>query len=142
MIQYSVIHSIDSFPRWEEILAVALGLANEFSVVFPNGDYDPENPLVNGKPEFEALPDLKAERWPNMENSTILFGRLNDSVRKIILAFNNQHPDKDSSYLWHYSLYRNGIELMNVQDFTVCLLDLDTELTDSLDSLQIQWRDD
>ncbi|WP_142827951.1 hypothetical protein [Planococcus soli] len=142
MIKFWVIQSIDSFPRWEEILAVALSLANEFSVVFPNGDPDPENPLVNGKPEFESLPDLKVGRWPDMENSSIYFGSLDDAIRKLMMEFNRQNPEQDFSYLWHYTLYRNGIELLNVQDFTVCLMDLDTELTDSLEKLQIDWRDD
>lgn len=141
MIKFSVIQSIDTFPRWEEILAVALGLANEFTVVFPNGDYDPENPLLNGKPEIKSLPDLKVGRWPNMEHSSIYFGSLDDSIRKLMMELNRQNSDKDFSYLWHYSLYRNGIELLNVQDFTVCLLDLDTELTACLEKLQIDWRD-
>lgn len=141
MIKFSVIQNIDSFPRWEEILAVALGLANELSVVFPNGDSDPENPLLNGKSEFESLPDLKMGHWPNMQDSSIYFGSLTDSIRKLMMEFNRQNPDKDFTYLWHYSLYRNGIELLNVQDFTVCLMDLDTELTANLDKLQIEWQD-
>ncbi|MBT2571704.1 hypothetical protein [Planococcus sp. ISL-110] len=58
------------------------------------------------------------------------------------MEFNRQHPDKEDSYLWHYSLYRNGIELLNVQDSTLCLLDLDTELTTCLEKLKIEWRDD
>lgn len=142
MNDFTVISNIDSFQRWDMLLTVALNLADEFCVVYPNGEYDPENPLVNGKPEFESVPDLKVGRWPNMKDSSAYFGNLDDSIRKLILDFNHQSPDKDTSYLWYYSLYKGGIELLNVQDFTVCLLDLDTELTDCLEELQIDWRDE
>ncbi|MBT2571705.1 hypothetical protein [Planococcus sp. ISL-110] len=71
MIKSAVIQNIDLFPRWQEILAVALGLADEFSVVYPNGEYDTENFLLNGKPEFVSLPNLKVGRWPNMTDSSI-----------------------------------------------------------------------
>ena len=63
---FAVISSIDSFPRWDKLLTFALNLADEFCVIFPDGKYDPENPLVIGKPEFTALPNLKMGRWPNM----------------------------------------------------------------------------
>lgn len=142
MIQFSVIQSMDLFPRWEEILVIALELADEVSIVFPNGEYDPENPLMNGKPEFESLPGWKMGRWQNMKDSSIYFGSLTDSIRQRMVESNQQNPDKNHSYLWHYSLYKNGTELLNVQDFTVCLLDFDTELTAILDKHQIVWQDD
>ncbi|EIM05410.1 hypothetical protein A1A1_16323 [Planococcus antarcticus DSM 14505] len=142
MIKFAVIQSIELSLRWDELLNVALGLADEFSVVFPNGEYAPENFLLNGRPEFESVSDLKVSHWLNMEDNSIYFGSLDDSIRKLIMDFNHQAPAKDMSYLWHYSLYRHGIELLNVQDFTVCLLDLDTELTAHLQQLQINWRDE
>lgn len=77
-----------------------------------------------------------------MKNSSAYFGSLDDQIRKLILEINEQSFDKDASYLWQYALYKDGIELLSVQDFTICLLDLDTELTTFLQSLKIDWRDD
>lgn len=139
---FSVISFIGSFPSWDKLLTVALNLADEFCVIFPNGAYNPENPLVNGKPEFTSLANLKVGRWPNMKDSSAYFGSMDDSIRKLFLEFNDQASDNDKDYLWHYSLYRDGIELLNVQDSTVCYIDLDTELTALLLQLKIDWRDD
>ena len=66
MMNFSVIVNTTTFPQWEEILATALNLADEFGLVFLAGTYDPENPLLNGKQEISSLPNLKVGRWPNI----------------------------------------------------------------------------
>lgn len=93
MMDFSVISDITLFPQWEEILATALNLADEFSVVFPDGTYDPENFLLNGKQEISSLPNIKVGRWPNMDHSSVYFGSLDDSIRKLILELNHQSPN-------------------------------------------------
>ena len=140
-MNFSVISSITTFPRWNEIVAIALSLVDEFCVVFPDDKYDPENPLLNGKPEFSSLPNLKVGRWPNMDNSSAYFGSMDDSIRQLFLELNHQSPDEHDCSLWQYSLYRRGIELLTIQDFSVCLLEFDTELIARLEQLGIDWRD-
>lgn len=142
MMDFSVIVNITTYRKWEEILAITLNLADEFGVVFPDGPYDPENPLLNGKREISSLPGLKVGRWPNMDHSSFYFGSLDDSIRQLILELGHQSPDQHDRSLWQYSLYRKGNELLTIQDFSICLLELDTELIAALEDAGIEWRDD
>lgn len=66
MINSPPIVNTTAFPQWEEILATALNLADEFGAVILGGPYNPENPFLNGKQEISSLPNLKVGCWPNI----------------------------------------------------------------------------
>ena len=53
---------IYNFPRkheWKKIFLYILSVCDGFRVKFPDGEYDPENPLMGGKLEFENLKGMK-----------------------------------------------------------------------------------
>lgn len=140
MEEYKVISNIFSAPVWDSILTTGLDIADEFGIVFPNGEYDEENPLLTGMLEFKNLPSLAANPWPNMEDATIYRGKLTDSSKALILKY--MSDSEETSYsLWNLSLYKNEAELLNVQDFNVCLLDSGTELMNILEQENINWQD-
>lgn len=61
MEKFFVIENISSEPFWNELLEKALELADHFSVVYPVGEYDDENPLMTWQLEVYLLPNLKSE---------------------------------------------------------------------------------
>lgn len=137
-----VIEDIFSFPRWNDVLNYALELADRFGVVFPDGEYNEENPLLAGKPEFERLPDLTIEPWNSMEDARIYKGDLTEQAKLLIKEWMDDSEERWSGTLWNFSLYQNEVELLNVQDFNVCLVELETELRVYLDGLDIVRSED
>lgn len=139
MENFIVIHHISSFPLWNSLLENALELADSFGVVYPHGDFDKENPLLTGKPELEQF-DLTREPWPNMKDAGIYTSRLSLASKDFIKKYMIDDPGKATYPLWNFSLYKNGTEILNVQDFSVCLIKSDTELTAMLDQQDPNWR--
>lgn len=125
MEDFIVISNIFSTSEWEQILKTVIDFSNEFDIVYPNGDYNEENPLLSGKLDFEKIPKIRVSSWPNMEDSSVYRGVLDDFTRNLILqyAFNEKYDS-----LWNFSLYKGNLNVLNVQDFNVCLIARDPEL--------------
>lgn len=140
MEEFKIISNIFSAPVWESILKTGLDIADEVGIVFPNGEYDEENPLLTGMPDFIYLPSLTASSWPNMEDATIYRGKLTASLSALISKYMNESEETSYS-LWNFSLYKNQVELLNVSDFNVCLIDSGTELMNILECRNINWQD-
>ena len=142
MKNFIVIENIFCFSKWNAVLDYALELADRFGVVFPDGEYDDENPLLAGKPEFGRLPDLTIEPWTSMEGASIYKGELTEQAKILIKEWMDDSPERWSGTLWNFSLFRNETELLNVQDFNVCLVEAETELTVYLEGLDIIRSED
>lgn len=134
MESFIVIENITSTPEWEQIFKTTIAICEEFSVAYPNGDFDEENPLLTGKLDFERIPDLSVSPWPNMADSSMYRGSLNDFSRNLFeqYMFNQRY-----NWLWNFSFYKSGVEILNVQDFTVCLIEPIPELVEMLNKQNI-----
>jgi len=131
--EFVVISNIFSIPEWEQIFKTIIVFSNEFDIVYPNGEYDADNPLLAGKLDFEKIPNISVSPWPNMEDSSIYRGVLDDSARSLIL----QYALKEFDPLWNFSLYKDNVQVLNVQDFNVCLIEPDPELITLLNQKNI-----
>lgn len=130
---FIVISNIFSTPEWEQIFITVIGISNEFDIVYPNGEYDADNPLLAGKLDFEKVPNINISPWPNMEDSSVYRGVLDDSSKSLIL----QYALNESDSLWNFSLYKGNVQVLNVQDFNVCLIEPDPELIKLLNQKNI-----
>lgn len=137
MRNYMVIENIYSFPTWDKLLHHALELADRFCVIYPDGEYDEENSLLNGKPEFEQLANLKIDSWSGMKDASVYSGELTEQTRILIKKYLDTAPDALTGSLWNCSLVSKGTELLNVQDFNVCLVKAETELKIYLEGTQV-----
>jgi len=116
---YIVIHSITSTPEWEQILKSIINFSNEFDIAYPNGEYEEDNPLLAGKHDFEKIPNISVSPWPNMKDSSVYRGVLDDFSRNLILQYAlNENYD----LLWNFSLYKGELKVLHVADFTVCFI--------------------
>jgi hypothetical protein len=123
--EYIVISSINSTPEWELILKTVIDFSNEFDIVFPNGEYDADNPLLTGMHEFTKIPNISVSPWSNMKDSSVYRGVLNDFSRNLILQYTL--TDTFDS-LWNFSLYKGDLNVLNVADFSVGFIYPDPEL--------------
>ena len=130
---FIVISNIFSTPAWEQIINTVIDISNEFDIVYPNGKYDADNPLLAGKLDFEKVSNISVSLWPNMEDSSVYRGVLDDSSRRLIL----QYALNEADPLWNYSLYKDNVQVLNVQDFNVCLIEPDSELITLLNQKNI-----
>lgn len=128
MENFFVIENISAEPFWNDLVEKVLDLADRFSVVYPDGPYDDENPLFTGKLEVCLLPDLQVGPWSFMENASVYSGELTELSKAFIKKYMLETPDKTTDLLWNFSLYKNNVELMNVQDFNVCLIASEKDL--------------
>ena len=97
MSEYIYINSIDSTPEWEQILKTVIEYCNEFDIVFPNGEYDADNPLLAGMLDFKKIPNICVSPWPNMKDSF-----------KVSVSFSNSaHGNKVSRRRPKYHLRPN-----------------------------------
>ena len=138
MENFIVIESISSTPEWEQIFKTAIDICDSFSIVFPNGAFVEDNPLIAGKLDFENILNVTVSSWPKMEDSSVFSGELNDFSRNLFLqyAFNERFP-----YLWNFSFSKDGLEVLNVQDFYVCLIEPYPELLEMLNNRNINlWN--
>jgi len=133
MEDFIVISNIFSTPEWEQTFNTVIGFSNEFDIVYPNGEYDADNPLLTGKLHFEKVPNISVSPWPNMEDSSVYRGVLDVSSRSLILRYALNEFDS----LWNFSLYKNNIQVLNVQDFNVCLIEPNPELIKLLNNKNI-----
>ena len=129
MEKFIVIENIAFEPFWNDLLEKALELADLFSVVYPDGEYDDENPLLSGKLEVYLLPNLQSEPWSSMKHASVYSGELTEQAKAFIRKYMLQTPDKTTDNLWNFSLFKNDVELLNLQDFDVCLIGAKTDLT-------------
>ena len=128
-----VISNIFSTPEWEQIFNTVINISNEFDIVYPNGEYDADNPLLAGKLDFEKVTNISVSPWPNMEDSSVYRGVIYDSSKSLIL----QYAFNESDSLWNFSLYKDNVQVLNVQDFNVCLIEPSQELITLLNKQNI-----
>ena len=124
MEDFIVISNIFSTPEWDQIIKTIIDISSKFEIVYPNVEYDADNPLLAGKLDFEKVPNISVSPWPNMECSSVYRGVLDDSSKSLIL----QYALNESDPLWNFSLYKDNVHVLNVQDFNVCLIEPDPEL--------------
>lgn len=112
------ISNIFSTPEWKEVLITAVNFSDGFDIVYPNGEYDEDNPLLAGMPDFTHIPNISVVPWPNMKDSSIYKGTLDDHARNLIL----HHMFIENQYdtLWQFSLYKGNLEVLTVSDFNCC----------------------
>lgn len=133
MENYTVIYNIFSNPSdWNSILEIALDLADKFSIVYSDEEYNEENPLDTGKSDFFQLRNLVVEPWPNMAGINLYAGILDDSSKELIAKYMHSEAERDGYSLWNFSLYKGDVELINVADFNVGVINLDSDLVRSL----------
>ena len=133
MENFIVISNIFSTPEWDQIIKTIIDISSEFEIVYPNGEYDADNPLLAGKLDFEKVTNISVSPWPNMEDSSVYRGVLDDSSRSLIL----QYALNGSDSLWNFSIYKDKVQVLNVQDFNVCLIEPSPELITLLNQKNI-----
>lgn len=131
--EFIVISNVFSCSEWEQIIKTVIDISNEFEIVYPNGEYDADNPLLAGKLDFEKVPNISVSPWPNMEDSSVYKGVLDDCASSLIL----QYALNESDPIWNFSLYKDNVQVLNVQDFNVCLIKPDPELITLLNQKNI-----
>lgn len=140
MKNYTVIYNIFSNPSdWNSILEVALDLADKFSIVYSDEEYDEENPLETGKLDFFQLPNLTLEPWQDMAGVNLYTGTLDASSKELIIKYMHAEAERYGYSLWNFSLYEGDVELLNVADFHDCLINMDSNLVRILKEKNIDF---
>ncbi len=96
----------------------------DFAVYFPDdgsGEYDSENPLLNGKKEFCAITGVKIGQWDGMDGAIRVTGKLTDEVKEMF------YKSLLGRGIWKYSFLSNGKEIVVVEDFDNVILNIDKE---------------
>lgn len=137
MKNFKVIENINQFTHWNVLLDLALEISDYFCIIYPDGEYDEENPLLTGKVDFDRQLHLESKPWEGMENSSVYSGELTEKAKGIIKKYMYFTSTNDNYLLWNFSLFKKDIELLNVQDFDVCLVQDNTELTYNLNKINI-----
>lgn len=106
----------------------------DFEVCFPDdgtGEHDNENPLVNGKQEICAMSRVKIGVWDGMDNAIMVRGKLTEEAKTIF------YRSLLGRGIWKYSFFRNGKEIVTVEDFDDVLLNLDKNEIETLRLLKV-----
>ncbi|WP_053366320.1 hypothetical protein [Bacillus sp. FJAT-27245] len=132
MHPYFVISHTSSTDGWEKLFTSILNASDSFTIYYPDGEFDSENPLMGGKVDFEGLKNIVIEPWGGMENSISINGKLNDFSRSIFLKLQEPSFEGSKPMLWYFKLYKNNTLLLTIEDFTVCLLENNQEVNSIL----------
>lgn len=116
-----VIQNIGSTSEWRRIFQFVLSYCDQFSITFPAGDYDAENPLMGGKKEFELLDDFEV-KLSELEGSLVLRGKLTKDSAALFEEYIAPSYDGFKPLLWNFVLLKNDEPILEVSDFTVCIL--------------------
>lgn len=119
---FVISHITLSAHKWNDLFARVLDYCDEFSIVFPDGEPDDENPLLNGKSDFWILDNVRVEKWTGMKEASMLSGSLTANVRELFVKYMGNMEEGDKG-LWHFALLANKKEFLTVEDFTVCTID-------------------
>ena len=125
---YFVVSNICSTPEWKHIFTSILNHCDQFEVIYPDGEFDSENPLMGGKLEIEKVRGTLVKPWDGMANSVSISGELSNISRKIIYKLEEPSFTGFIPELWCFQLLKNGTLFLSVQDFNVCLLENHQEM--------------
>lgn len=125
---YFVVSNICSTPEWKHIFTSILNHCDQFEVVYPDGEFDSENPLMGGKFEFEKLEGTFVKPWDGMESSISIFGELTSLSRRIFYKLEEPSFEGLIPELWCFKLFKDGTLFLSVEDFSVCLLEKNQEV--------------
>jgi hypothetical protein len=121
MNQTIVIQNIGSTSEWRRIFQFVLSYCDQFSVAFPAGDYDAENPLMGGKKAFELFDDREVT-LSELEESLVLRGKLTKDSAALFEEYMAPSYEGYKPVLWNFVLLKNDEPILEVSDFTVCIL--------------------
>lgn len=125
----AIIENLFWNPRdWNAIFNAALSVADRFSIVYAEEKFDEENPLDTGKVEFFHLPNLTVEPWQNMAGVNSYHGQLEAKSKKLFKKYMHAEDEREGYSLWNFTLFEGAVELLNVQDFNVAILNLESNL--------------
>jgi hypothetical protein len=136
MNQTIVIQNIGSTSEWRRIFQFVLSYCSRFSVSFPVGDYDAENPLMGGKKTFELLDELEVT-LSELEESLVLRGKLTKDSAALFEEYMAPSYVGFKPVLWNFQLLKDNIPILEVSDFTVCILSKSAPIEHFLDRANI-----
>lgn len=111
-----VIENISSFFEWKKIFNYLLTISDNYDVVFPDGTYDEENPLMGGMDKFLKIEDISLKK----DNEYLIAsGALDQFTRNLFLNLVYPSFSGDKSELWHWQLLKDGKVLLRIEDFDV-----------------------
>lgn len=122
MNQPIVIQNITSTDQWRRIFQYVLSFSDEFTVTFPEGTFDVENPLMGGKNKFELLKNLEVKKSTEMVDGVVLSGKLNKDAATLLEDYMSPSYEGFKPILWNFSLLKDNEILLEVSDFTVGFL--------------------
>ncbi|MEH6944110.1 hypothetical protein [Bacillus sp. JJ722] len=128
MDQHIVIQNIPSESQWEKVFHIVFNYCDSYKIIYPNGDFSNDNPLMTGRLDFEKLEGLTIEIFDGMEDSIALAGKLTKEARQLFKLFLSPSFEGDKPDLWWFKLYKKDVLIMTVEDFTVCLIEKATSL--------------
>lgn len=122
MNQPIVIQNITSTVQWKDIFKYAISSGDKFTVTFPDGEFDEENPLMGGKDRFELLINLEVSKSTEMIDAVVLSGELNKAAATLLEECMAPSYNGFKPVLWNFNLLRDKEVLLEVSDFTVGFL--------------------
>ncbi|MCA0983529.1 hypothetical protein LCL89_05610 [Halobacillus yeomjeoni] len=124
--------NINDLANWKNIFEYAVKNSTRFSIVFPEGDPDDENPLLTGKNDFLNLENISISSWYGMDNSVKISGELcNESLNTFYKYITPSFTNEGSS-LWHFELWDDSQPILSISDFNVCILNLDNQALNAI----------
>lgn len=139
-MEHLVISNISLVNKWGSFFVKVLDYCDEFNIVFPNGEPDDENPLLNGRSDFWDLDNVKIEKWLGMEEATSLSGNLTETTRELFIKHIGDLEEGDVG-LWQFTLLANKKEFLTIEDFTVCIINNIQKHLQYLESQDIKIED-
>ncbi|MED0708895.1 hypothetical protein [Aneurinibacillus aneurinilyticus] len=124
MKQMYVMHCTWKYKNWRDLFSYCLNNANKFRIVFPGSmaQIDPNNPLGEGKKEFLNLKDIEIKNATNTKDSIQVEGVLGKESRDLLLKFQEPSFNGNMSHLWNFSIQKDDVFSLEIQDFSVALL--------------------
>ncbi|TGB03662.1 hypothetical protein [Halobacillus salinus] len=125
-----VCSDITSLTNWKRVFEYAIDHSTSFSIVFPEGEPDDENPLLTGKSDFLRLEEVTVNTWDGMADSIIVSGRLCNEALNTFRKYMTPSFSNEGALLWHFDLFNEMNPVMSISDFHVCILHLDQQALD------------
>lgn len=117
-----VISNVCSNRYWEKLFKMILEECNAFQVVFPNGEVDPENPLMGGKDFFQTI-STKVTVSNIMDDASEYNGSLNEEIRQKFILYMKSSFIGEKPLLWYFRLLKDEKVYLTCEDFSVCILE-------------------
>jgi len=136
MTKTYVISNTPRYTKWKELFIYFIQNGYSFKATFPGHENDQsEGLLTKGKKSFLSLRDVTYAKRDGIGESVEVRGILNEECKTLLLSLQEPSFEGHMPELWSFEIISPTGTRLKVEDFTVCLLELDDRTSAKLREL-------